>query len=127
MSDLSWLSAVQMTRLAPYFPKSCGRPRVDDRRILSGIIVIDGNGLRWRDAPKEYGPRKTLYMRWKRWSDMGVFARIMLGLAAEHGERKTVMIEVSRRTPCVRVSLRKYLKAHRPATSMGVKKGGEAA
>ena len=49
---------------------------------------------------------------------------MMAGLAAEHGEEKTVMIDVSRRTPCVRVSLRKYLKAHRTATSMGVKKGG---
>ena len=64
----------------------------------------------------------------RHWSECsherGVFARMMAGLAAEHGEEKTVMIEVSRRTPCVRVSLRKYLKAHRTATSMGVKKGG---
>lgn len=49
---------------------------------------------------------------------------MMAGLAAEHGEEKTVMIDVSRRTPCVRVSLRKYLKAHRTASSLGVKKGG---
>ena len=53
-------------------------------------------------------------------SDNAVFARMMAGLAAEHGEKKTVMIEVSRRTPCVRVSLRKDLRAHRTATSMGV-------
>jgi len=127
MSDLYWLSDVQMARLAPYFPKSHGKPRVDDRRVLSGIIFINRNGLRWRDAPKEYGPHKTLYNRWKRWSDKGIFAQMMAGLAAEHGEKKTVMVEVSRRTPCVRVSLRKYLKAHRTASSLGVKNGGVAA
>ena len=37
--------------------------------MLSGIIFINRNGLRWCDAPKEYGPPKTLYNRWKRWSD----------------------------------------------------------
>ena len=64
----------------------------------------------------------------RHWSECsherGIFAKMMVGLAAGQGEKKTIMIEVSRRTPCVRVSLRKYLKAHRTATSMGVKKGG---
>jgi len=62
--------------------------------------------------PREYGPHKTLYNRWKRWSDRGVFARIMAGLAAERSEEKTVMIDAT------------YLKAHRTATSLGVKKRG---
>ncbi len=55
-----------MARLEPFVPKSHGRPRVDDRRVLSGIIFVNRNGLRWRDAPAEYGPPKTLYNRWKR-------------------------------------------------------------
>ena len=55
-----------------YFPKSHGRERVDDRRVLSGIIFVNRNGLRWRDAPKDYGPHKTLYNRWKRWGDRSV-------------------------------------------------------
>ena len=80
--------------------------------MLSGIIFINRNGLRWRDAPRDYGPHKTLYNRWKRWSDKGIFAQMMVGLAANHGEEKTVMIDAT------------YLKAHRTATSMGVKKGG---
>ena len=79
MSDLFWLTEEQMARLQPYFPKSHGRERVDDRRVLSGIIFINRNGLRWRDAPRDYGPAKpvlsevegTLYNRWKRWSDKG--------------------------------------------------------
>ena len=92
MSDLFWLTDAQMARLEPFFPKSHGKPRVDDRRVLSGIIFINRNGLRWRDASKEYGPHKTLYSRWKRWSDKGIFAQMMIGLVADHGEEKTVMI-----------------------------------
>ena len=72
MSNLYWLTEDQMARLRPFFPKSHGRPRVDDRRVLRGIIFINHNGLRWCDAPKEYGPAKTLYNRWKQWGDMGV-------------------------------------------------------
>ena len=115
MSDLFWLSDAQLARLEPYFLKSHGKPRVDDRRGLSGIIFLNRNGLRWRDAPAEYGPHKTLYNRWKRWSESGVFAAMMAGLAAGHGETKTVMIDAT------------YLKAHRTASSLGVKKGGAVA
>ena len=71
MSNLYWLTHDQVERLRLFFPKSPGRPRVDDRQVLSGIIFVDRNGLRWRDAPAEYGPPKTLYSRWKRWSGMG--------------------------------------------------------
>ena len=112
MSNLYWLTEAQLERLKPFFPKSHGRPRVDDRRVLSGIIFINRNGLRWCDAPREYGPAKTLYNRWKRWSEKGVFARIMAGLAAEGAEHKTIMIDAT------------YLKAHRTASSLRVKKGG---
>jgi transposase len=68
---LYWLTDEQMEGLSPYFPKSHGKARVDDRRVLSGIIFVNRNGLRWRDAPREYGPHKTLYNRWKggaRWA-----------------------------------------------------------
>lgn len=114
MSDLFWLADEQMARLQPFFPKSHGRPRVDDRRVLSGIIFVNRNGLRWRDAPREYGPAKTLYNRWKRWSDKGVFIAMMDGLSAKGTERKTIMIDAT------------YLKAHRTASSLGVKKGARA-
>ena len=52
-------------------------PRVNDQRVLSGIIFVNRYGLRWRDAPKDYGPHKTRYNRWKRWGAAGVFARMM--------------------------------------------------
>jgi transposase len=112
MSNLFWLTEQQMERLRPFFPKSNGRPRVDDRRVLSGIIFINRNGLRWCDAPPEYGPPKTLYNRWVRWSRMGVFARITKGLTSGGGEEKAVMIDAT------------YLKTHRTASSLRVKKGG---
>ena len=70
MSDLIWLSEAQMRRIEPYFPLSHGVPRVDDRRVISGIIFVIRNGLRWRDAPRDYGPHKTIYNRFIRWSRM---------------------------------------------------------
>lgn len=111
MSDLFWLSEAQMARLKPFFPLSHGVPRVDDRKVLSGIIFINRNGLRWRDAPSAYGPPKTLYNRWVRWSRLGVFARILIELAAEGQEVETVMIDAT------------HLKAHRTASSLRGKKG----
>ena len=54
------MTDAQMARLRPFFPKRHGKPRVDDRRVLSGIIVINRSGLRWCAAPKDYGPPKTL-------------------------------------------------------------------
>ena len=90
MSDLYWLTDEQMARLQPYFPKSHGKPRVDDRRVLSGIVFVNRNGLRWCDAPKDYGPHKTLYNRWKRWGERGVYLRMMERLLAAEVVPKTV-------------------------------------
>ena len=77
MSNFYGLSEDQIARFRPYFPKGHGVPRVGDQRVLSGIIFMNRNGLLWRDAPREYGPHKTLYNRWKRWSDIG-------GVRADH-------------------------------------------
>jgi transposase len=115
MSDLFWLSEAQMARLKPFFPKSHGKPRVDDRRVLSGIVFVNRNGLRWRDAPAEYGPPKTLYNRWKRWSEKGIFARMLMELARESGATDTLMIDAT------------DLKTHRTASSLRLKKGGAGA
>ncbi len=72
MRGLYWLTDEQMERLRPHFPKSHRMLRVDDRRVLSRIIFVNRNGLRLRDAPAAYGPQKTLYNRWKRWSKASV-------------------------------------------------------
>jgi len=112
MSEVFWLSEAQIARLRPFFQRARGKPRVDDRRVLSGIIYIQRNGLMWKDAPRDYGPHKTLYNRWKRWSRMGVFATIMTELAAEAQQTEMVMIDAT------------HLKAHRTASSLRLKKGG---
>jgi transposase len=114
VSNLFWLTDEQMARLRSFFPESHGKPSVDDRRVLSGIFFINRNRLRWSDAPGAYGPAKTLYNRWKRWSDMGVFARIMEGLASYGTKQKTSMIDAT------------YLKAHRKLRACGWKRGDVA-
>ena len=106
MSDLIWLSEAQMRRIEPYFPLSHGVPRMDDRRVISGIIFVIRNGLRWRDAPSEYGPHKTIYNRFIRWSRMGVFNRIFAALSAKGGKPDRLMIDAT------------HLKAHRTAASL---------
>ncbi len=68
MSDQFWLTKAQLKRIEPLFPRTRGIPRADDRRVVSGIVHVIRNGLRWRDAPAVYGPHKTLYNRFVRWS-----------------------------------------------------------
>jgi transposase len=82
-------------RLRPIFLKSHGRLRVDDLLVQSGIVFGNRNGLRWRDALKNDGPRNTLYNRWTRWGEQGVFVRMLNGLAAAGAEPKTMMIDAT--------------------------------
>src|SRR5881227_3340005 len=56
MPDLCLLSRAQMRRIEPVFPRSRGLPRVDDRRVVSGIVYVIRNGLRWKDAPGRLWP-----------------------------------------------------------------------
>ncbi len=110
MNDHFWLTQAQLDRIKPYFPLSRGIPRVDDLRVISGIIHVIKRGLQWRDAPAEYGPPKTLYNRFVRWSRMGVFDKIFAGLAADEGVPEQLQIDAT------------HLKAHRTAASL-LKKG----
>ncbi|MCI1909780.1 MAG: transposase [Acetobacter fabarum] len=80
-------------------------PRVDDRRVLSGIVYVIRNGLQWKDAPKAYGPHKTLYNRFIRWRLLGVFDRIFVSLTEQAGRSKRLMIDAT------------HLKVHRTAAS----------
>jgi len=86
MADLFLLSQAQMRRIERYFPLSHGIARVDDRRIVSAIVFVIKNGLRWRDAPRDYGPHKTIYNRFVRWSRLGVFNKIFAELARKGGK-----------------------------------------
>lgn len=110
MNDLFYLSRSQLARIEPYFPKPHGVPRVDDLKVISGIIHVLKRGLQWRDAPSDYGPHKTLYNRFIRWSEMGVFDRIFTCLATDHDVPEQLQIDAT------------HLKAHRTASSL-LKKG----
>ena len=99
-----------MKWIEPFFPLAHGVPRMDDRRVLSGIVCVIRNGLQWKDAPKAYGPHKTLYNRFTRWSRSGVFDRIFVALTEQAGRSKRLMIDAT------------HLKAHRTSASL-LKKG----
>ena len=101
--DSFWLSEEQFARLRPLLPSDTrGVPRVDDRRVISGIIHVLQSGCRWRDAPACYGPYKTLYNRFVRWARKGVWERIFSTLA-EAGMATALMLDAT------------YVKAHRSA------------
>ena len=100
-----WLSEDQFERLRPLLPsKPRGVPRVDDRRVISGIIHVVKSGGRWVDAPACYGPRKTLYNRFVRWAAKGVWTNIFQALAAAGGPPTQLLIDSS------------AVKAHRSAS-----------
>ena len=99
-----------MRRIELYFPLSHGFARADDQRVISGIVYVIRNGLRWRDAPRECGPHKTIYNRFVRRSRLGVFNKIFAELARKAGKPQGLMIDAT------------HLKAHRTAASL-LKKG----
>ena len=101
MSQLFYLSSEQLERIKPFFPLSHGVSRVDDLRVLSGIIYVIKHGLQWKGAP-----RKTLYNRFVRWSRMGIFNNIFAELAKTAGNDGRLMIDAT------------HLKAHRTAASL---------
>ena len=68
MTHLFWLSDDAWAAIEPHLPRGKpGKPRVDDRRVISGILHILKTGCRWRDCPSEYGPHTTIYNRYNRW------------------------------------------------------------
>ena len=81
MTNEFWLSDRQWAAIEPCLPKNQpGARRVDDRRVLSGIIHVLRSGCRWRDCPTIYGPYTTVYNRWNRWSRRKVWQRLFEAL-----------------------------------------------
>jgi len=100
-----WLTDKQFARLEPYLPTDTrGKPRVDDRRVISGIVHALKSGGRWVDAPPADGPRKTLYNRVVRWAEKGIWEAIFHALAATGGPAAQLLIDSS------------AVKAHRSAS-----------
>ena len=99
MSRPPLLTEAQMRQIRPFFPVSRGLRWVDDRRTISGVIY----------APRGYGPHKTLYNRFVRWSRLGVLDRIFAELVTRAGMPERLMIDSTR------------LKAHRTAAGLAQK------
>jgi transposase len=78
MSALFWLTDDQWTAIEPFLPKNQpGARRVDDRRVISGILHVLKCGCRWIDCPDEYGPHTTIYNRFNRWSRRRFWGRLL--------------------------------------------------
>src|SRR3954467_4297290 len=104
--DQFWLTKAQFSKINPHLPTNTrGKARVDDRRVISGIVQVLKSGARWVDAPPEYGPRKTLYNRYVRWAAKGVWVDLFRALAQAGGPPAQVLIDSS------------AVKAHRSAAS----------
>ena len=86
-----------------------GKPRVDDRRVISGILHVLKTGCRWRDVPSAYGPPMTIYNRFYRWARRGLWRRVFEQIAASGETPPELMLDST------------YVKAHRSAA--GGKKG----
>ena len=107
--SIYWLSDSEWAAIEPHLPKGRrGAHRVDDRRIISGIVHMLRSGARWRDCPDAYGPCTTVYNRFNRWSRQGVWSEIFYALT---GVRDVVSGAVDST----------YVKAHRSAAGA---KGG---
>jgi len=110
MSEVFWLSQAQFERLEPLLPKDTrGVARVDDRRVISGIVHMLKSGARWRDCPPEFGPYTTVYNRFNRWSRQGIWTDIFYALTGSTGMYGSMSVDSS------------YVKAHRSAAGA---KGG---
>jgi transposase len=108
--NLFWLNDEQWRQIEPHLPKDVrGKDRVDDRRVISGILHVLKSGCRWCDCPPEYGPPTTIYNRFVRWAERGVWERLFRELAGRGRSTDTQMIDST------------HVKAHRSAS--GAKRG----
>ena len=78
MQERFWLTDRQWEVLNLCLPQhQPGAHRVDDRRIISGIVHVFSSGCAWTDCPSEYGPPTTIYNRWRRWRRRLVWCHIL--------------------------------------------------
>jgi len=96
MANEFWLSDDAWAVIEPLLPSNQpGARRVDDRRVISGIIHVLKSGCRWQDCPAVYGPPTTIYNRFNRWSRRGLWRRIFEHLVAQAGIPDDLSIDSS--------------------------------
>ena len=93
MAELFWLNDTQWAAIEPLLPDLGGKPRVDDRRVLSGMLHRFREGLRWRALPEAYGPRTTVFNRFNRWSQRGLWQNIFAALVACADPPRIAMVD----------------------------------
>ena len=94
MADLFWFSDEQWARVEPLLPTNKrGLKRVDDRRVLSGIVHVLRSGCPWSHCPRDYGPAKTMYNRFVRWARRGIWKDIFAALAGREGHPDRLLID----------------------------------
>ena len=104
-SNLFWLNDEQWRQIEPHLPTDVrGKERVDDRTVISGILHVLRSGCRWKDCPPEYGPPTTIYNRFVRWAERGVWERLFRELPARGRSGDIQMIDST------------HVKAHRSAS-----------
>ena len=92
--NLFWLSDEQWKRIEPFLPTDVrGVERVDDRRVISGIVQVLKSGCRWCDCPAAYGPPTTIYNRFVRWARRGIWENLFRKLARTGSSANTQMID----------------------------------
>jgi len=102
--SLFWLSDEQWAAIEPHLPKNQpGARRVDDRRVISGILHVLKIGCRWQDCPADFGPYTTIYNRFNRWSRRKFWVRLLDALASSGAVIKSTAIDST------------YIKAQRSA------------
>ena len=94
--NLFWFNDDQWAKIEPHLPRNQPGPdRKDDRRILSGIMHVLKIGCRWKDCPRDYGPHKTIYNRFARWSDRGIWQKIFEAVATPDEPPEQVALDSS--------------------------------
>lgn len=91
---LFWLSNEAWASIEPHLPKNQpGARRVDDRRVISGILHVLKVGCRWCDCPAAYGPSTTIYNRFNRWSRRGFWLKLLAALVEAGVVTKSAAID----------------------------------
>ena len=93
------LSEEEFALLRPLLPPERsgrkGKPYRSHRDVLNGIFWILGTGAPWRDLPQRYGPWKTVYDRFRRWSKSGLFQKLLAALEARARRAERIDFEFS--------------------------------